>query len=385
MKNKNIVVYIGGFDLPDKNAAAQRVLTNSKLFVDLGYEVYLFGLSKSKSVFTYSRSIKCENLHRPESLTKWCRYLLTTKTIKNKIFKIKPSLIIAYNYPAIALISLRKLCKSMNIKLIADCTEWYQAEGNILYKCIKSIDTALRMRYAHVKIDGVIAISSFLNNYYISRNCKTILLPPLVDLKEKKWHIRDNDRDSSKKKDEIQLLYAGTPGKGNKDRLDMIIMAMSKMSLTKPISFNIIGIDENTFRKNFRYKYEIPKFVNFHGRQSHCFVLNLLSKSDFQIFIRQNNLINTAGFPTKFVEAISCGVLVLTNLSSDIKEYLVDGINGFILNTASIESLKKSLEDVVNMPKSSIDKMKGNLKCDVFDYRKYTTQMLEFISSIQKQ
>ena len=31
----NHIVYIGGFDLPDNNAAAQRVLANAKLFRDV--------------------------------------------------------------------------------------------------------------------------------------------------------------------------------------------------------------------------------------------------------------------------------------------------------------------------------------------------------------
>ena len=37
--NKNIL-YIGGFNLPDKDAAAQRVMANGLLFNKLGYKVY---------------------------------------------------------------------------------------------------------------------------------------------------------------------------------------------------------------------------------------------------------------------------------------------------------------------------------------------------------
>ena len=39
MKTNNSVLYIGGFDLPDKNAAAHRVLNNGKVLRELGYEV----------------------------------------------------------------------------------------------------------------------------------------------------------------------------------------------------------------------------------------------------------------------------------------------------------------------------------------------------------
>ena len=40
------VLYIGGFELPDKNAAAQRVMTNAKLLREMGYEVIFIGISK---------------------------------------------------------------------------------------------------------------------------------------------------------------------------------------------------------------------------------------------------------------------------------------------------------------------------------------------------
>lgn len=45
--HRNKILYIGGFELPDKNAAAQRVVSNAKLCRDLGYEVTLIGVDKS--------------------------------------------------------------------------------------------------------------------------------------------------------------------------------------------------------------------------------------------------------------------------------------------------------------------------------------------------
>ena len=47
MKN---VLYIGGFKLPDKNAAAQRVIANGKLFVKAGYNVHYIDVDPNESV-----------------------------------------------------------------------------------------------------------------------------------------------------------------------------------------------------------------------------------------------------------------------------------------------------------------------------------------------
>ena len=44
------IIYIGGFELPDKNAAAQRIIGNSYALKELGYEVIFLGVSKSKKI-----------------------------------------------------------------------------------------------------------------------------------------------------------------------------------------------------------------------------------------------------------------------------------------------------------------------------------------------
>ena len=47
---KKTVLYIGGFQLPDKNAAALRVLGNAKILTELGYRVvFLNALVNSKT------------------------------------------------------------------------------------------------------------------------------------------------------------------------------------------------------------------------------------------------------------------------------------------------------------------------------------------------
>ncbi|MCC8151715.1 MAG: hypothetical protein LIO96_09760 [Lachnospiraceae bacterium] len=42
---KGTIIYVGGFELPDKNAAAHRVLSNGKILTELGYRVVFLGIS----------------------------------------------------------------------------------------------------------------------------------------------------------------------------------------------------------------------------------------------------------------------------------------------------------------------------------------------------
>ena len=47
INNKGTVFYIGGFELPDKNAAAHRVLNNAKIFRELGFRVIFCGIDQN--------------------------------------------------------------------------------------------------------------------------------------------------------------------------------------------------------------------------------------------------------------------------------------------------------------------------------------------------
>lgn len=46
-ETKGTILYIGGFELPDKNAAAQRVVANAKALRDLNYNVVFIGITKT--------------------------------------------------------------------------------------------------------------------------------------------------------------------------------------------------------------------------------------------------------------------------------------------------------------------------------------------------
>ena len=50
---KGTIVYYGGFSLPDKNAAANRVVSNGKIFEALGYNVIFLGADYDGSGYNY--------------------------------------------------------------------------------------------------------------------------------------------------------------------------------------------------------------------------------------------------------------------------------------------------------------------------------------------
>lgn len=371
------VLYIGGFDLPDKNAAAQRVISNSKLLKLCGCEVRLIGLDKNPDIedwFIY-QGFYCKNIKYPYTKKEWIDYLLSYKQFLKIIEDYSPTIIIAYNYPAIALRNLHRYCKKRKIKLIADCTEWYSVSGNVIFKIIKGFDVWYRMRVVHKNIDGLIVISKYLQEYY-SNVDNLIKLPPLVDKSESKWQKESTNNDST-----IKFVYAGSPD--NKDRLDKIVSAMRVIinKYNKKWNLTIIGIDKEKYISLYNNK-EIPDFIEIKGRMPHLETIGILKRSDFQIFIRDNNITTMAGFPTKFVETVSAGILVLTNKTSDIEDYLEDGRNGFFLCADSLGDLEKSFSKILDITKDELNTIKAKMDTDIFDYKNYKPEMIQFLKKL---
>lgn len=310
MEKKGVVLYIGGFELPDKNAAAQRVVGNAYALKTLGYEVVFLNKTACKSkTETSCFGFKCINSPK----TVW-KYVLFAKEVKKVIRQYNVTHVIAYNYPAIALRKVIRYCKRHSVRCYADVTEWYEIKGNPLKKVLKGYDVSLRMKKLHMNMDGVIAISEYLYRYY-SPNVKTVKIPPLVNIYDEKWGRLDKNDDTA-----TVISYVGSPS-ARKERLDLIVNAVEKICLDKKVLLIIVGVSQEEFERIYSVSPSSPAVV-FKGRLSHNEAVQIVKKSDWTIVVRENASFVEAGFPTKVVESISCGTPVLANKFSNIQDYL---------------------------------------------------------------
>lgn len=390
MMLKGTIIYLGGFELPDKNAAAHRVLSNAKILRELGFNVIFIdvdrGLEYTSNILNTKKVIhgfECWSSPHPKSNNEWIHYLTNTQCF-TKIFNQYKDVraVIVYNYQAIAMMRLKMYCTKKRIKVIADCTEWYSTKGtNIIFKIIKGFDIFLRMRVIQKRLDGVIVISRYLENFY-RKSHSVIRIPPLVDLLEEKWETTTQKNNDNK----IRLVYAGSPGK-NKDKLNLLIESLFKLEKFKNYTFHIVGITKEQYLYDFTdhkgILESLGERVHFLGRLSHRDSIKYLKMSDFSIFIRENTRLNKAGFPTKFVESISCGTPVITTKTSDLESYIVDGENGYFIDinrsTDSTEVLKK----ILKLDNEEINRIKNNcVKSGNFHYKNYVKQTKKFLENV---
>ncbi|MCI8483240.1 MAG: glycosyltransferase family 4 protein [Lachnospiraceae bacterium] len=366
MKRKGTILYFGGFELPDKNAAAQRVMNVAKAFRDLNYHVVFVGTDKEKissnirEGYTYYNEFPCFAEKYPGNLIEWVRHLTSARAYIDLIRTVDDTkMVVFYNFPAIAMKRIMNYCRKNKIKCISDVTEWYQPLGSLVFRLIKTFDTEYRMGSLNFKCDGVIAISEYLNQYYSSR-VETLKLPPLVDIREAKW------KENGEKK-EYTFVYAGKPS-SDKERLDLIVEAIEKR---EDVSLCIVGIT----RKEYEAMYHRQgTFINtvFQGRVSHEETIRIIQKSKWSLILRENTKLIQAGFPTKVVESISCGVPVCTNKFSNISDYL---------NTKNSIVCEK-VEDITDAVSKAVKTGKMEFDTAQFDYHKYLPEVEKFLNCV---
>lgn len=358
------VLYLGGFELPDKNAAAQRVMSNAKLLREIGFEVSFIGISKDiERAPRIVDGFVSNPVTYPANPKEWGHQILTFVERK-RILEYHPEYVVLYNFPAIASLRVLNVCHKHGIKVIHDLTEWESNSGWSPVDIIRKIDINLRMRYCMKKMDGVIAISRFLYEYYKAYT-EVILVPPTVDLTAKKWN-RNRKLCSG---DQIRLIYAGNAGFGAKDRLDIIVKTVANYP---KIKLDIVGMTEADYLKGYGDLPLLCNNITFHGRVSHIDAVTVVQNSDFQLLIRESNLKNNAGFPTKFVESMTCCTPIIATLTSNIGDYLINGVNGFIVDDN--HTLDNILKHISRLSSNEMVKMKTACKnITIFDYRSYKT------------
>lgn len=376
--NKGTIIYIGGFELPDKNAAAHRVYNNSLMLESLGYKVVFVGIDKTICSDDYTGTHVGPFINYPKkyplSLLDWAKSSFSFKHTKC-IFELYSDIVavILYNPHSSLLSKVIKYCRRKRIVVISDITEWYEYHFSFNpIKLIKWLDNNRAMRVLNKKVDGIIAISSFLENYYNNSVKKIIRMPPLVDAQNSIW----NQSIVSKPNGGITFTYTGVPGK-EKDRLDLIIKALSDPEICSfNFSFSFVGITKDEFLRDYPKLsdclFSLREKVSFMGRLLHKESIFELLSSDYTVIVRDQTRKNNAGFPTKFVEAVTCGTKIVVNNFSDISSYYSKDIM-VMLEDLSIDSFRKAFLLCLQTGKSS------HRRIEMFDYRKHTNEFSAFI------
>lgn len=395
-------LYIGNFSFPTGNASGKRVYANGKALRELGYEVLYIGLAKGEQGNSLKDSesehdgFKYYNLPYPRGL-EWLNYKSTYRSVVDFLKQqdlIKDThLVVLYGSPSLSPFNmlLLKFCRRNNIKVVADCVDWLSAEtGNPFFNVVKRFDNAYQKAYVNKRTDGVIAISKYLADYYRKAGCKTVIIPPLSpahDASKRLGNTNENEK---------VITYAGQPFrlgkpvvdvKTLKDRIDKtIIMLTAAKEEGCEFIFNVYGLTKEEYLQaipsQLPYIEDLGSSIFFHGLTPNEIVVKRIAESDFTILVRDVNRGTGAGFPTKVSESISCGTPVITTNTSDLDDYIQEGINGYFIEH-DMGAATRKIVHILNQNRNDVARMKSQcIDSRIFHYAKYVDRLSGFLEQV---
>lgn len=283
--------------------------------------------------------------------------------------------------------SLYKWSRKNHIPYIMEQCEWYDKSTFKFGKYNPYYREHIRLiEKKNKRVDGIIAISTLFEQHYNSQNVPTLRMPTILDIDDISYKIVD------KKKNYVNIVFAGSLGKGKED-LSNVIKALKIINSEQiEIVLDIYGTTRDQLEKNIDNNGAIlagtEEYINIRGRIPQSEVESKLREADFSIFIRPTRKSSDAGFPTKLAESMSVGTPVITNNTGDISLYLHDGENGYIPSENSEEAILKVFNRIMHMSEEDLIHMRKKARItanDYFSYEKYREGMLELIRAARER
>ena len=376
----NKVLYIGSGGFPFGNARSMRMRSFCALFAELGYEVDVISDWNSSSMHGgpwKCLSARSEDEYRNEALlNRFSRYY---RDVEKALESAEYSFAFVTEMPE-RVSKIQSLCRKKNLPAIGDSCEWYDSSTwryglldphNILFQ--------IAHRVWYTNWNGVVSISSLLDDYYKSKNVPSAIIPTILDTHESS--VRLNCDAESR---DINLLFAGSFG-GSKDSVAPMVEAAADCAARfsdRKVVVNVLGPAVDQVRASLGGE--------LYSTAVGCGVLKVLPRvsqekvadywrwADYGLFIRPIRRSSNAGFPTKLGEGFAVGTPFITNKTGDIPRYIEDGKNGLLLSSRSSEECSSVIERLLAFTDEEHELLrKAARQCaeNYFDYRAYADRM----------
>lgn len=373
------VLFISASKYPSNSAEASRLHYLAQLFAE---DNHVTVVSRGNTPFSPGKgiehiSVSNKKLIAGNILLRALDYASFLKQVKIYLKNCKcVDAIVVCAMPTSVLKYLLTYAKCNQIILIHDAVEWYSPEEFRLGK----LDKLYRKKNYWMRklLPGncrIIAISRFLQEYFDGQGNKTVYIPSMIDTTL--YNASEKVYDGK-----IRFVYAGTPLK--KDYLAVALKGIALLSQEEiaKLEIRIIGVSKEQAQKNGISTDVISKLGDslvFMGRIPREQVFTYLKAAHFSILLRPaEQRYAKAGFPTKIPESLSVGTPVICNFSSDLGDFLSDGIDCIEVNSCNEKDMKKAVERVLNLDEYELRKLSVNarkLAVEHFDYRLFVSEV----------
>ncbi len=396
MSKQTKVIYVGPYAFPNGGAAARRILGNALSLRDAGCDVIISSGQMAEGLKHQNEPVESEyegfkvvslGERTAENYPKLLKHLMYfnmgAKTVTwLESLKEKPDAIILYSGYSPYMMKLIPWCKKHGVKFVFDAVEWYDPKSFIagLFSPYQ-LNIELALRYYSKKTDAVIAISSYLQKHYEKNGAEVVRIPPTIDTQKVAPNLEGREEDGT-----LVVSYTGTPG--NKDLFNEYLEAVLQLwEAGEKIVFRFAGVTEKMLldypaMRSRNIDKKIPAALDCRGITSHEEAIAITRTSDFSLLLRRPERYAQAGFPTKIVESLTMGTPVIINLTSDLGEYVHEGIEGIICNDYTVDALVSALKKAIKLSKAEKVKMRKAARAQAvrsFDCYAYSDLLKQFI------
>jgi glycosyltransferase involved in cell wall biosynthesis len=377
-----------------RNASAVRAIGLSHLITSLGYKVVVMG--KFQSAPDGARApggvmvdgIISRDIQQPLAGRACVSYVTSAEPLMQVVDELGAERVLAvlcYNYPARGAWSMIRQARRRGIAPILDCTEWYGWEGSkVLRNLWRLAGVEMRMRVL-TRLAGNVSCASRCFQTRVAGQ-HTVLWPFVLDTMRPEWQ-RGPAADPARP---AHLVYSGSPGTGmHKDRLPVMVDALTQLSKEgHDFRVSIAGLTQAQYLDilpdHSAHLAQLSGKLRFLGRIPHADSLALLRDADFSVFFREPNRVSNTGFATKYVEAATLGIPVISNPTSDLAMYLRDGENGIMARSISAEDVADALRRAVDLSPAARAKMVATCRAEnPFDLRAWQDDARVFLENLR--
>jgi glycosyltransferase involved in cell wall biosynthesis len=233
--------------------------------------------------------------------------------------------------------------------------------------------------------DGVIVISTFLDDYFCDKTRKgarNLLVPILVDV---------NEAESAQVAAASQtktIVYSGDLG--HVGEIEALLHAFAQLAPDHPDArLTILGDSVGTGRREdltrLAAELELGEMVDFAGLVAQRDLPERLSRASVLVLPRAAGAFSTAGLPTKLAEYLATGLPVVVTAVGDIPRYLTDGEDAFLVAPGRDEAFRLRVEDVLDHPReaASVGRRGREVARREFDYRAHGVRIARFLGELK--
>lgn len=334
------IAYVGPFHVDRESAGLSRVIGNALCMAASGHEVTIIGQSDAVHRRVAAERVMVEG--RPAPTSKFARAASgqgVVRTLDEVACDAK--VVMAYGGSGPFTRAVRRWSERRQVPRIIDSVEWYepsQLESNRFGP--RFLDNEYSMRVRYPRADGVMAISRLLEDHYVGKGVSTLRVPPLLDVKSSRVGSKADHGP-------LRLVYAGNPGR--KDDLATIVRAIRSVNgAGRRVVLDLFGpAADSALLADLGLADPTNVGVVLHGRAQRAAVLEAVAAADYVPLLRPDLRFAHAGFPTKVAEAMAVGTAVLANLTSDLKDHVLNHETGLVVADSSIDAMASALESAV--------------------------------------